>query len=34
MSECPVNKESRKENIDGVQTWEDLDNKEQIKEEG
>ena len=29
--ECPVNKESRKANIDGAQTWEDLDNKERIK---
>ena len=29
--ECPVNKESRKANIDGAQTWEDLDNKERVR---
>ena len=32
--ECPVNKESRKANINGAHTWEDLDNKERIKERG
>ena len=32
--ECPVNKESRKANIDGTQTWEDLGNKGRIKERG
>ena len=32
--ECPVNEEARKENIDGAQAWEDLDDREQIKEKG
>ena len=34
LFECPVNRDSRKANIDGAQTREDLYNKERIKEGG
>ena len=34
MFECLVNKESRKANIDGAQTWEDLDKRSESRKEG